>query len=528
MDSTPDDAIIPEANQLSTLDSASSSKPTSLPCIHINGRGLFSKLAYFGVTVALVFLFLENLGIAKSIGAIATGGVAFLQWMFSHALGLFLSATGGFVLVYPIAVFVTLSSLLNWLNGFTKADHVEVAEDGLLVGWGGRSFFKIRWDEMNSVFLFCPHHTMLPRKWQVGVGTMGQRPVQIKLPVFEGKGQPVLEMIKRQAPWLSVDPALIELWEPVIADSHTELWLKSLSAAPKGDELLPLFPGAKLKSGAYVITRRLAIGGQGTAYLATRCSIPADADGAESARAQLVVADPGNANTEIVVVKETLFPVYVAPKIREEAERRFNNESQLLDKLRHPQIVTLHDSFIEGHRGYLVLEYIEGESLRSKIKNEGPLSQDLVMQLALQMCAILEFLHGLEPAVIHRDFTPDNLILDKTGQLKLIDFNVAREAEATRTATVVGKHAYIPPEQFRGDTCTQSDLYAVGATLFYLLTGEEPEPISESRPSEAGVNLHAELDELVWKCTQCEVDARYQTASQIREALERISSSVVR
>ncbi len=96
-------------------------------------------------------------------------------------------------------------------------------------------------------------------------------------------------------------------------------------------------------------------------------------------------------------------------------------------------------------------------------------------------CGLLDLLHA--NSIVHRDFTPDNLILNSKGQLKLIDFNVAQQIQEGSTGTIVGKHAYVPPEQFRGKATSQSDLYAFGATMFYLLTGKDPEPISQSIPS---------------------------------------------
>src|SRR5581483_5192636 len=100
-----------------------------------------------------------------------------------------------------------------------------------------------------------------------------------------------------------------------------------------------------------------------------------------------------------------------------------------------------------------------------------------------QMCEILAYLHGLEPPVVHRDFTPDNLMITDDGTLKLLDFNVAMSADnAATSSTAVGKHAYMAPEQFRGLPEPKSDIYSLGATLHFLLTGRDPEPISVSHP----------------------------------------------
>jgi serine/threonine-protein kinase len=123
---------------------------------------------------------------------------------------------------------------------------------------------------------------------------------------------------------------------------------------------------------------------------------------------------------------------------------------------------------------------------------------------------------------VHRDFTPDNLILAHGDILKLIDFNVAQQLEAESTNTVVGKHAYIPPEQFRGKSCPQSDIYAVGCTLQFLLTGNEPEAISTSHPRAELPHLSPEIDAIVALATEIELDKRYPDCTQLRTDLQRL------
>jgi len=122
--------------------------------------------------------------------------------------------------------------------------------------------------------------------------------------------------------------------------------------------------------------------------------------------------------------------------------------------------------------------------------------------------------------VVHRDFTPDNLMLGHGDILKLIDFNVAQHLESMSTHAVVGKHSYIPPEQFQGETTQQSDIYAMGATLFFLLTGKDPEPISVSRLKEARMDVSDELDAIVAKATATDTAYRYVSCEEIKRELE--------
>ena len=150
------------------------------------------------------------------------------------------------------------------------------------------------------------------------------------------------------------------------------------------------------------------------------------------------------------------------------------------------------------------------------------LAEGEVLALAGQMCEMLNFLH--ERSVIHRDFTPDNLILQENGVLKLIDFNVARESDQGKTGTIVGKHAYVPPEQFRGKPTKQSDLYALGATLYFLLVGHDPEPISQSSPGEK-LTVSPAMDVLVTGCTALDQTKRLQSVADVIAACAAIGQS---
>src|SRR6185369_2768138 len=112
-----------------------------------------------------------------------------------------------------------------------------------------------------------------------------------------------------------------------------------------------------------------------------------------------------------------------------------------------------------------------------------------------------------------------NLILRKDGTLKLIDFNVAQQTDTTTTGTVVGKPAYLPAEQFRGHPTAQSDLYALGATLYFLLSGEDPVPIASADISDVRPEVSFALCEIIKKATQPEPEDRFGTAHEIKEHL---------
>ena len=284
------------------------------------------------------------------------------------------------------------------------------------------------------------------------------------------------------------------------ANSYTELWLKYFSVPTERNNSGLLEPGMTLHNGRYQIVETIGGGGQGTAYLA-----------------RILQAD-GSAG-EQVVLKEYVLPIHRGQLTAEKTAAKLKSEVAILRRLDHPQIVKLIDDFVEDFRGYLVMEYVQGETLKSLVARLGPQSESEVIAWAMQICDILTFMHDQSPPIVHRDLTPDNLILQENGLIKIVDFNVAHQVDSSETATVVGKHAYIPPEQFRGRPCAQSDIYALGGTMFYLLTGQEPEPITASRPRVKNGQVSKELDAIVCQATALDVNKRHENATAMKSAL---------
>lgn len=293
------------------------------------------------------------------------------------------------------------------------------------------------------------------------------------------------------------DIGVFEALMPPREHVYTQLWLQALTAPPQRENLLPLVADVVLGGGRYAVTRQLGLGGQGTAYLAS--------DLKQSKRT--------------VVLKEFILPVYVDIDVRKKALSAFENEARILQALDHPGIVKLLDFFAHDQRTYLVLEYVEGESLEQYVASKGPMNVTLTKKHALQMCDILEYLHMQSPPVVHRDFTPDNLILRPDGTLTLLDFNVAQQihSSAAGSGTVVGKQAYLPPEQFRGEPEPASDIYAMGGTLFYLLTGLVPEALTASHPFDHNTSVPTPVDKVVAKATALELKHRYRSISELRK-----------
>jgi tRNA A-37 threonylcarbamoyl transferase component Bud32 len=279
--------------------------------------------------------------------------------------------------------------------------------------------------------------------------------------------------------------------------SYTQLWLDALAAPPKRERLQPLGEGARLQNGDYVVSRHLGGGGQGNVYLAH------------------------SKQYSTVVLKEYVLPTFVDVRVRRQALQQFEHEAMLLKRLDCSGIVKLFDTFAEDQRAYLVLEYVPGQTLKEIVEKTGTLSEEEVLEYADRMCDILGYLHSQSPLVVHRDFTPDNLIVAHDGRLKLIDFMIAQERDAASTSEVVGKYHYMPPEQFRGRETEQTDIYALGCTLYFLLVGHDPEPISQSVPISEKRDISEQLNDTIAKATALDPLSRWQNVSELKSGLSK-------
>ena len=226
-------------------------------------------------------------------------------------------------------------------------------------------------------------------------------------------------------------------------------------------------------------------------------------------------------------------------------QARFRREAQNAASLNHPAIVAVYDTGeTAGETGpvpYIVMEYVDGDTLRDVLKQEGPLPPRRTMEIVADVCAALDFSH--RHGIVHRDVKPANIMLNRAGAVKVMDFGIARavsDGQATMTATsaVIGTAQYLSPEQARGESVdARSDVYATGCVLYELLTGQPPftgdSPVAIAYqhvreaprpPSEAKPGLPKELDAIVLKALNKNPLNRYQTAAEMRSDLVRALS----
>lgn len=212
-----------------------------------------------------------------------------------------------------------------------------------------------------------------------------------------------------------------------------------------------------------------------------------------------------------------------------EALEAFEREAAFLRRLKHPQVPRFVDSFQLGEgvhtRLYLAQEFIEGENLASRIER-GVLNEEQIVDIARQVLKILVYLHGQVPKTIHRDIKPQNLILQPSGRIALVDFGAARDLSATQThgSTLVGTFGYMPPEQLGGTVDQTSDLYALGASLVHAATGRRPDVWIRDgiAPdlSRAKLPLSSSRRRWLQKLAEPRRSARYQSAADALRGID--------
>ncbi|WP_446223722.1 Stk1 family PASTA domain-containing Ser/Thr kinase [Nocardia sp. IBHARD005] len=222
---------------------------------------------------------------------------------------------------------------------------------------------------------------------------------------------------------------------------------------------------------------------------------------------------------------------------------RFKREAQNAAALNHPAIVAVYDTgeatVDGGPLPYIVMEYVEGDTLRDIVRGKGPLAPRKAMEVVADVCAALDFSH--KAGIVHRDMKPANIMINRAGAVKVMDFGIARAIAdsanpMTQTAAVIGTAQYLSPEQARGETVdARSDVYSVGCVLFEILTGQPPftgdspvavayQHVKEDPPLPSSVNpgVPRELDSVILKAMAKNPANRYQTAAEMRADLIRV------
>jgi serine/threonine-protein kinase len=271
----------------------------------------------------------------------------------------------------------------------------------------------------------------------------------------------------------------------------------------------PLEAGTLLYS-RYEIVRRIGGGGMGAVYL----------------------AKDKNLGDQPRAVKE-MIQQNIDESQHEKAVGDFKRESMLLSSLEHQSIPTIYDYFYDdgAARFYLVMKYISGGDFLARLRNApgGRLDEKTVTDWACQVADVLHYLHKQNPPIIYRDLKPANLMIDgNSGRVMLIDFGIARWVQKEeKGVTAVGTMGYAPPELFSGKVEPRSDIYSLGATMFHLLTGADPQdnPLlifdfnKNPRPRQITPSMSNEMEAILMRAVEYKPEGRFRSAAEMRDVL---------
>lgn len=253
----------------------------------------------------------------------------------------------------------------------------------------------------------------------------------------------------------------------------------------------------------YKVLQTLGQGGMGTTYLAWIPQVP------------------GSKGSGMVVLKEMNADMAEIAK----AQELFEREARTLKTLHHPGIPQFFDYFVEAGKKYLAMELVHGQDLEKRVFKLGPVPPKLAIQWMIQTCEVLDYIHAQDPPLIHRDIKPANLLVrSRDNRVVVLDFGAVKEI-GTPLGTRIGAEGYSAPEQDRGQPVTQSDLYAVGATLIFLLTGESPRKFYRQQGRiyrfdlENIPTIDPQLRYAIERVTKPHPKERYQTAKELASAL---------
>jgi len=227
-------------------------------------------------------------------------------------------------------------------------------------------------------------------------------------------------------------------------------------------------------------------------------------------------------------IKE-MSPAQLAPQDRTWATNAFQQEAQMLANLKHPGLTPVTDFFPEGSNWYLVMDFVEGETLEKRLEKVpgGRLPLGEALNVTRQLCDVLEYLHRRTPPVVFRDLKPGNVMLTPQGEVRLIDFGIARffKVGQTRDTVNLGTPGYAAPELYGGlgQSDPRSDVYSLGALLLQMVTGYDPvaavTPFPLPAPGSLMRGLPSHVEETISRATQLQPNLRHQSIVELRHAL---------
>lgn len=226
---------------------------------------------------------------------------------------------------------------------------------------------------------------------------------------------------------------------------------------------------------------------------------------------------------------DTLWAIKEVPK-EVKSNVNFLAEPNILKKLKHPGIPRIIDIFYENDNLYMVEDYIEGENLKEYVKRKGSLNTEEICKIASKIGQIVEYLHSFDPPIIHRDLKPSNIMITPEGEVVLIDFGISRVYKPGQESDTVyiGSRGYAAPEQFygTGQSSTQTDIYALGAVIYFMITGKAPSTALEPLYDENyDGNVNVDIREIIKRAMKIKVEERYGSIQEMSKEIHKVSET---
>lgn len=218
------------------------------------------------------------------------------------------------------------------------------------------------------------------------------------------------------------------------------------------------------------------------------------------------------------------------PKLRQLRLSNFQREAAILATMTHSAVPRIYDYFEQQGTIYLVLELIHGNDLETILSQRGePFDEAQILEWGISLCSVLAYLHNQQPEpIIFRDLKPSNIMIRAEDQaMMLVDFGIARSFAPQQKGTMIGTEGYAPPEQYKGIADARGDIYALGATLHHLGTGNDPRSetpftFAQRPPKKLNPMLTEGFEELILKAVNYNADDRYQNVDEVRKELDRL------
>lgn len=459
------------------------------------------------------------------------GEVAYLMAGFHDNIGLLFSMVLSAVIGWRMGMFCQQLVIAEnrpdkSLRGTVIPDRVMLSADGIKFLWSGRfdrfSSGTLRWSKIRLVYLEKPnesedgHFFICIRNSSGGVLKLHTSgfgdPSQLEL-FFQTLRQRVPAAFKDAPLYLAVQPEQKSNLAYVIRS--VKQYLK-ITKPSKIEEFLT--PDTVLQDGRYRLLARLETTAECTRYVA-------EANDPDVVDSRLAAFCEGKSSSKFGAQKVLLEEYILPPKKNMmsldylELQSLLEHRARVASRLDNKRILRWLDIFQENQRMYCVFEYFAGDTLHQHVLKNGSFTESQTIKMALFMCDLLSLMHGEEPAILHGSFNPHSLSITDAGELKMTTLPRSGLMESRRLPGPAGRLAYMAPEQLHLTPCKQSDLYGLGATLYFMLTGQDPPAAQCLKVKQAVPSVSDTLSGIIERCTDPDLGKRLENVDVLKRQL---------